>query len=199
MRIVGLLGGVASGKSSIARQLADLGAAVLDADQAGHQALRLPTVKAAAQQRWGDAILDAAGEIDRGRLARIVFAANPRGEQERKYLEQLTHPEIGRLLKQQAAQLQAAGVKLAVLDAAVMLEAGWSEMCQTLIFVDVPRDLRLQRALARGWTKEDFAAREGAQESLDRKRRLADAIIDNAGPPRQTRAQLERLWPSLVQ
>lgn len=199
MRILGILGGVASGKSFVACQFAQRGAAVLDADQAGHQALRLPHVKTAARQRWGATIFDPHGEIDRRRLAQIVFAAGPQGELERNYLEQLTHPEIARLLEQQAESLRASGVQLAILDAAVMLEAGWNKMCEKLVFVDAPRDVRLARALERGWTKEDFDAREGAQESLDRKRSLADEVIDNAGPPERTQAQIDRLWASLIQ
>ena len=104
MKILGLLGGVASGKSLVARQLAELGAVVLDADRAGHEALRLPAIEEAARGRWGDAVFGSDGHIDRSRLARIVFAPPPDGPRERKFLEALTHPEIGRRL---AAQAQA--------------------------------------------------------------------------------------------
>ena len=162
MKILGLLGGVASGKSLVARQLAELGAVVLDADRAGHEALRLPAVEAAARLRWGDAIFDPDGHIDRGRLAKIVFAPPPEGPKERKYLESLTHPEIGRRL---AAEVDAKNAifPLAVLDAALILEAGWDRLCNCFAFVEVPRELRLVRASQRGWTEEDFAAREAAQ------------------------------------
>ncbi len=108
MKILGLLGGVASGKSLVARQLAELGAVVLDADRAGHEALRLPNVEAAARQRWGDAVFGPDGHIDRSRLAKIVFAPPPDGPKERKYLEELTHPEIGRRLAAQAEALKTA-------------------------------------------------------------------------------------------
>ena len=80
MRILGLLGGVASGKSLVARQLGELGAVVLDANRAGHEALRLPSVEAAARRRRGDAIFGPDGHIDRARLASIVFAPPPRGQ-----------------------------------------------------------------------------------------------------------------------
>lgn len=198
MYIIGLLGGVASGKSLVARQLAGLGAGVLDADGAGHEVLRLPDIEAAARQRWGEAVLDADGRIDRARLARIVFADLPEGPPERRYLEQLTHPEIGRLLQRQAETMAARGTPAAVLDAPLLLEAGWDAFCDRLVLVDAPRETRLSRALARGWTKEDFLAREGAQESLDHKRKRADLIVDNSGPAERTQAQVERFWRSLV-
>ena len=198
MRIIGITGGVASGKSSVAEQLAALGAGVLDADRAGHEALRLPHVEAAARRRWGDAIFGPNGRIDRARLARIVFGSEPEAERERKYLEQLTHPEIGGLLRRQAEAFEASGIKVAVLDAALLFEAGWDEMCEKTIFVESPRELRLARALARGWTEEDFEARECVQDSLDRKRPRADVIIDNSHSPERTQAQIERFWTSLI-
>ena len=197
MRIIGITGGVASGKSRVAEQLAALGAGVLDADRAGHEALRLPHVEAAARRRWGDAIFGPNGRIDRAKLARIVFGAEPEAERERKYLEQLTHPEIGGLLKRQAEAFEAAGVRVAVLDAALLFEAGWDEMCEKTVFVESPREARLARALARGWTEEDFAARECVQESLERKRPRADVIIDNSGSAERTQAQVEQFWASL--
>jgi dephospho-CoA kinase len=198
MNIVGIVGGVASGKSMVARQFAALGAGVLDADRAGHDALRLPHVEAAARQRWGDAVFGPDGRIDRGRLARVVFAPGAEGRKERTYLEQLTHPEIARLLREQAGTLAAAGSGTAVLDAPLLLEAGWEQLCEKIVYVDAPREARLKRAVARGWSEEDFAAREGAQDSLDRKRGRAGAVIDNSGPPEETRRQVERLWALMI-
>ena len=194
MRVIGIVGGVASGKSLVASQLAELGATVLDADRAGHEALRLPHVEAAARARWGADIFDPAGRIDRRRLASIVFAPTDEAERERKCLEQWTHPEIGRRLVEQMEHARAAGAPAVVVDAAVMLEAGWDAQCDLLVYVDAPRAQRLARALSRGWSEEEFAAREKAQQPLEAKRGRADLVIDNGGPPEQTRAQLERLW-----
>jgi dephospho-CoA kinase len=198
MRIIGLLGGVASGKSLVAKQLAALGACVLDADRAGHEVLRLPQIETAARQRWGDKVFAPDGHIDRSRLAKIVFAPPPTGPRERQYLEQLTHPDIGRLVAEQAERMAACGTKVAVLDAPLILEAGWDRLCEKLVFVDAPRESRRARAMARGWTEEEFAGREGVQESLDSKRNRADVIIDNSGSSDHTQAQVERLWQSLA-
>ena len=198
MRIVGLLGGVASGKSLVARQLGELGAGVLDADRAGHEVLRMPRVVAAARARWGEAILSPDGGVDRSRLAKIVFADAPEGPQERDVLEQLTHPEIGRLLREQAAHLASDGFPVAVLDAPLLLESRWDQFCDVLVLVDSPWSLRLERAGERGWSEEDFAAREDAQETLEVKRERADVVVDNSGSPEATQAQVERLWHCLV-
>jgi dephospho-CoA kinase len=201
MKILGLLGGVASGKSLVARQLAELGAVVLDADRAGHETLQLPCIEAAARQRWGEAVFGPDGHIDRARLATIVFAPPPEGPTERKYLEELTHPEIGkRLLAQVGAATEPAKRPplMAVLDAALILEAGWDKLCDCFAFIDVPQGVRLARAVERGWTEADFAAREGAQESLDFKRARADVIIDNSGTADHTQAQVQRLWQFLI-
>jgi dephospho-CoA kinase len=197
MKILGLLGGVASGKSLVSQQLAELGAVILDADRAGHEALRLPHIEAAARRRWGDAVVGPDGQIDRSRLAKIVFAPPPQGPEERAYLEQLTHPEIGRRLAAQA-EAEKNHASLAVLDAALILEAGWDKLCDCFAFIDVPREMRLARALQRGWTEGDFAAREAAQESLDSKRARADVIIDNSGSVEHTQSQVHCLWQSLV-
>lgn len=198
MRIIGIIGGVAGGKSIVAKMFERLGAGILDADRAGHEALRLPQVEAAAKERWGNEIFGSDERIERARLARLVFAPGPEGRKERLYLEQLTHPQIAGLLQKQADDMAAAGAVYAVLDAPLLIEAGWEDLCENIVFIDAPREVRLERALQRGWNKEDFTAREDAQETLQRKRDNADVIIDNSASPEQTQAQIERFWASLV-
>jgi len=156
-------------------------------------------VKQEVSKRWGEQVFGPDGEINRRALAKIVFAPSPTGREALQYLEQVTHPKIGQRLHEQIEQLAATGrYQALVLDAPVMLEAGWHTLCNKIVFVDAPRELRLARALARGWTEADFTAREAVQESLDVKRRHADAIIDNSGPPESTQAQVRRLWQSLI-
>ncbi|MBN2023499.1 MAG: dephospho-CoA kinase [Pirellulales bacterium] len=198
LRVVGILGGVASGKSLVAQALVELGAGLLDADRAGHDVLRLAETEEAARRRWGEGILGPDGRIDRAKLAKIVFAATPEARTEREYLEQLTHPAIGQAIEQRIQSLVAEGKTVAVLDAALLLEAGWDRLCDTLVFVDAPRQKRLSRARSRGWSEEGFAAREAAQKTLDSKRRRADVIIDNSDSPEWTKAQIEHVWHTLV-
>ena len=197
MILIGILGGVASGKSEVSSRLRSLGAAVLDADRVGHAVLREAEVKRAVQRRWGEAVLDAAGEIDRRKVAEIVFAAVPESRAELTFLEQLTHPLIGQRLQEQLAELHREGAQAAVLDAPVMLKAGWDRLCQRIVFVDAPRDVRLARARQRGWTEADFAAREAAQEPLETKRSRADVTIDNSLTRQHLFAQVDRFWQSL--
>jgi dephospho-CoA kinase len=202
MRVLGLLGGIASGKSIVAKKLQELGAVVLDADRAGHDVLRLPHVKDAARKRFGASIFHTtgndAGEIDRKKLAAIVFAHTDEGRGELAFLEKLTHPEIGRRLQDQLDELAQQGVQVAVLDAPVMLKAGWDGFCDQIWFIDAPLDTRLERAKSRGWTAAEFRARELAQEPVERKRELADLVLDNSRDLEYTHRQIERFWPSLI-
>ena len=197
--VFGLIGGIAAGKTAVAHCFESLGAVVLDADRAAHEVLRSPEVEEAARNRWGLAIFDEDGRIDRRRLAQIVFSATPSGPKELAYLEQLTHPRIGEVLSRQGEEAVAGGKALAlVVDAPVMLEAGWGGFCDKIVFVDASREVRLKRVLQRGWSEKEFAARESTQESLDVKRSLADVTIDNSGSLEETQAQVERFCQSHI-
>jgi dephospho-CoA kinase len=197
MKIIGLLGGVASGKSMVANQLADLGAKVLDADKIGHEVLELPEVIDAIHKRWGDSVVDQHGKIIRSQVAKIVFAPLPKGQDERTFLEQLTHPLIIGLMQKRTAECKKAGVPAVVFDASLLAEAEMTGLCDLLVFVDCGPEIRLNRALDRGWKKADFEAREAAQKSLDFKQSQADVVIDNSGSTGQTQVQILGLWQSL--
>ena len=197
--VIGILGGIGSGKSFVAELMKARGAVVLDADRVGHEVLREPQVESAARERWGDGIFNSDGHIDRKRLAKIVFAPPPDGPGELAHLEQLTHARIGERLQEQIAEIASREHPAAlVLDAPVLLKAGWNQFCDKIVYVDAPHDVRLARVLARGWTEEELARREAAQEPLDVKRRLADLVIDNSGPAEATAAQMNVLWPQLI-
>jgi dephospho-CoA kinase len=198
MLILGLVGGIASGKSQVADCFRDLGAVVLDADQAGHAVLREPEVIAALQQRWGNGILDAAGQISRRAVARIVFAVG--NDAEREFLEQLTHPRIQMRLRQELAAVQALPQppRVVVIDAALLFEGGWDKLCDKIIFVDAPRDVRLERAVARGWSAEQFAAREAAQLPVEEKRSRSDLRIRNIRTLESLREVVRLTWQHLL-
>ena len=136
MKLIGLLGGVASGKSMVADMFRQLGAEVLDADRVGHEVLRMPAVRAAVGGRWGKDVIGPDGEINRPALAKIVFAPPPDGPRELAELERITHPEIRRRLQAEVEELARRGAKMAILDAPVMLKAGWNQLCDALVFVD---------------------------------------------------------------
>ena len=107
MHVIGLIGGVASGKSLVAAQLARLGAAVLDADRAGHEALRLPEIEAAARRRWGEAVFGADGHVDRARLAQLF--SPPRRRPPRAAIPPAIDPSGDRQAAQRADRVVAAG------------------------------------------------------------------------------------------
>ena len=146
----------------------------------------------------GDAVLDVSGNVDRAAVSRIVFEPTSTGAQELAYLEHLTHPRIRDRIQQRTAELAATGgAKAVVLDAAILLKAGWREFCDKIVFVEVPEAERIMRARRRGWSETDFSAREAAQESLDEKRKHADWVIDNGSSAVHTFAQVQRIWHSL--
>jgi dephospho-CoA kinase len=198
MRTLGLLGGIASGKSAVAQMLVKRGAVWLDADRTGHEVLREPDVKKALVKHWGKSILADVGEIDRKAVAEIVFAKTPEGAAELKWLEEQTHPRIRIKLEAELEKLRAENVPVAVLDAPVMLKSGWDKLCDVVWFVDTADEVRLRRALQRGWTAHEFWAREAAQEPLAVKRARADCVLDNSGELTYTERQVDRLWQQLI-
>jgi dephospho-CoA kinase len=197
--IVGIAGGIASGKTFITEELKRHGAAVISADDAAHEALKLEDVKQQARRRWGDTIFAADGQIDRKALGAIVFAPPPDGPRERKYLEELTHPHIGAIIRRQLDALaRSDSVPAIVLDLPLLVESGWHKFCDKILFVDTPLPLRQSRAALRGWTQEEFDRREAAQQTAASKRALADVVIDNSQDRESARAQVERFWHQIV-
>jgi dephospho-CoA kinase len=177
--VVGLIGGIGSGKSAVAAAFARQGAVVVSGDVAGHEALQQPKIRDQVVQRWGQGMMDDRGQIDRRKLAAIVF----NDPAERKTLEAMVFPWIERRLREQImAAKQDRRTPLIILDAAVMLEAGWSKECDRMLFVDAPTPLRLKRlAEGRGWTENEVRSRERAQMPSNEKRSRADAILENTG------------------
>jgi len=189
--VIGLIGGIGSGKSSAASAFAKHGARVISGDLLGHEALRDADIKRRVIEHWGSRVLDRQGEIDRPSLGAIVFG-NP---QERKKLEAIVHPYIKRRLAEEIAAAQAdERVKFIVVDAAVMVEAGWSKHCDRIVFVDAPRAVRLKRLAAqRKWTADEVAARENAQMSESEKKSHAHAVLDNSGSAEQLQEEVQTL------
>lgn len=197
VKLIGILGGIASGKSFVARCLEEFGAGRLDADGAGHAVLQDPAVEAAARARWGAEVFTPAGRIDRSALAKRVFGTSPTAAEDLSYLEQLTHPRIADRLREQAEALVAQGRSVLVLDAPVLIKAGWDGFCTHLLFVDSSLAKRQQRAAERGWKPDELEARELRQEPLDAKRQMADLYVDNSGSSEETKTRLARIWSEL--
>lgn len=193
--VLGLIGGIGSGKSVVAEEFARHGARIISGDRLGHEALRQPGIRERVVQRWGSDVLDGQGEVDRRKLGAIVFA----DDAERKALENIVFPFIEEGIRSEIEKAQNdPAVKLVVLDAAIMLEAGWNNVCDRIVYVDSPRALRLERlARQRGWTEKEVARREQAQMSLEEKAARADVKLDNSGSRAQTARQVEDLLKQL--
>jgi dephospho-CoA kinase len=176
--VVGLVGGIGSGKSVVAAEFSRRGARVIAGDQLGHEALRQPEVRDRIVARWGKDLVDGLGEIQRPKLAAIVFS----DEAQRKELEAITHPWIRRRIEEEVRRLKGdPAVTLIVLDAAILLEAGWNGVCDRLIYVDAPHEVRLERvARQRGWAPRVMEERELAQLPLTEKQVHADHVLDNS-------------------
>lgn len=208
--MIGLVGGIGAGKSLVADRFAALGALVLDADKVGHVLLERPPARDQVIARFGPAILgeapapaegsdadpDALPPIDRRALGAIVF----RDASARRDLEAILHPAMRKTFERAIGrESRRARVPAVVLDAAILYEAGWESLCDTVVFVDAPRDVRLARVAAtRGWTEETLDAREQAQGPIDEKRRRAFHVLRNDGTPEQLQAEVDALWPRLV-
>ncbi|MFO0842238.1 MAG: dephospho-CoA kinase [Gemmataceae bacterium] len=175
--VIGLLGGIGSGKSAAAEEFARRGARVINADALGHEALVQPAIRDAIVARWGEGVLDEQRRVDRRRLAAVVF----REEGARRELEALTHPFIRRRAEEEVARARRDQIPLVVIDAAVMLEAGWNDVCDRLVFVEASPEARLARVTGgRGWNRADWEARERAQLPLTQKYARADHVLDNS-------------------
>jgi dephospho-CoA kinase len=192
--IVGVIGGIGSGKSFVAGLLARRGGWLIPADQLGHEALLQDHVKHELVTHWGNRILKPTGDIDRRALGAIVFA----DDAERKALEAVVFPYIDQRIFAEIALANATSdAKFIILDAAILLETGWDEHCDKIIFVDTPRAERLKRLQAqRGWSEAELDRREAAQMPLHEKRRRADAILDNTGEPASLEPAIDRLLRS---
>jgi dephospho-CoA kinase len=180
----------------VARQFEKLGAAVIDADRLGHEVLRMAEVKERLVEEFGHRVLDTNGEVCRPQLAEIVFQPDsPAGGNSLVRLEKITHPEIGKLIRQQLLELAAQGFQVVVLDAAVMFKAAWDRMCDRIVFVESNYATRLERALARGWTKAQLDAREAQQLPVEQKRaRATDVIVNDETSSTTVEDQVKNLW-----
>jgi dephospho-CoA kinase len=179
--VVGILGGIGSGKSAVSRGLSNhFKTFLIDADRVGHDVLGIPTVQDDIRLAFGDSVFDGA-EIGRKSLAGKVFGSELHHKQALIELEKIVHPEIRRQVEKQLADIPDE-TDVVVLDAAVMLEAGWNDLCDTIVFVDTPFETRLKRVEEnRGWTADELRRREASQVSLEDKRAVSELIVDNSG------------------
>jgi dephospho-CoA kinase len=193
LKLVGLTGGIGSGKTTVARLAAERGVPVMDADQLAREVVAPgQPAHAAIAAAWPSAIA-ADGTVDRRRLGAIVFA----DPAERARLEAITHPRIQELAQARAAELARQGHRLAFYEASLLVETGRHGEFDGLVVVTASEDTQLRRAVARGLTPDEARARLAAQLPLGDKVRVATHVIENDGDLEATRAQVAKLIEAL--
>ena len=190
---IGLTGGIATGKSTVSRLLAERGAAIIDADVIAREIMEPGhPVLAAVSEPFGPGVLNADGTLNRKKLGEIVFS-NP---EERKALEALTHPAIRAEMKQRMEELEAADPhRLVVADIPLLYESGLDPLYERIMVVYVPREVQLTRLMLRdGLSKEAAEQRISAQMDIEIKKERADILIDNSGGLEETKRQIDDFW-----
>ena len=196
MQRVGLTGGIGAGKSTAAEMLRELGAYVVHADQLGHETYsKGGTARPRVLERFGNEILGDDGEIDRARLAGIVFG----DKNERLALEGIVWPEIRKLMSARLAEAEAAGAIVAVVEAAVMLEAGWEDLFDQVWTVETHRDVAKARLMARqSISASEADARLRAQLTSGERAKRSSVVIENRGTVEELKSAVTAAYENLI-
>ncbi len=192
--IIGLTGNIATGKSTVARMLRDLGATVIDADRVAHEVMRAGTpVHRAVVEAFGPQVLRPDGEIDRARLGAMVFS----DPQALARLEAIVHPAV---LEEVARRIAAAPTLVVVVEAIKLIESGMAEGFDALWVTTCPFEEQVRRLMAdRGLTRQEAELRVRAQPPQEAKIARADIVISTDGSLEETRAQVEAAWQALME
>jgi dephospho-CoA kinase len=190
--MVGLTGGIGSGKSTVAGILAKRGAVVVDADEIARMVVEpgMPALAALAEA-FGEEILRPDGSLDRAALAERAFVT----DETRKQLEAITHPAIGTEFLEQVAKAPADGI--VVHDVPLLVESKRGFEYGAVIVVEAPRELRLDRLEARGVARADAERRMALQASDEDRRKIAEWVLDNSGDVAHLERQIDAIWPEL--
>lgn len=195
MIVIGLTGGIASGKSTVAQMLSELGAVVIDADTVGHEAFS-PNTEAWRKvvAAFGKGILGQNDEIDRGKLAQIVFH-DPKAL---KKLNRIMHPLMHEIVRQRIEGLSRKGVKVVVLEATLLIEAKWTDLVDQVWVTISPEATVINRLITqKGFTEEQARGRIKSQTPISERAKHADVVIENKFDLAELRRKVEELWRKL--
>ena len=196
MFVIGLTGGIGTGKTEVANKLRAVGAEVVDADRVGHEVYARGTAgweEVVAQ--FGDGVLSPSGEVDRGKLGAIVFV----DQQALKRLNKIVHPRIRLIVQDRLRELERQGCDAAVVEAAVLLEARWRSLVDEVWVTTSPREQVVERVGFRsGLGPEEVESRIDAQMSQGERVHTADVVIDNSGSLEDLRERVRQLWTERV-
>ena len=192
MKVIGLTGGIGSGKSTVSQFLAELGAVILDADRVGHEALKPDTeVWREVVAAFGRQVLTPGGNIDRAKLGEIVFGK----PESLSRLNQIMHPRMFDMVKAQLEGYRRQGVDVAVLEAPLLIEAGWTSLVDE-VWVTVASESTVLRRLQEraGLSRAESLARIRSQLSSEERIKHADVVINNDGDLDELKARVGKLW-----
>ncbi len=196
IKVIGIAGGIASGKSTIAEMLESLGADIIDADKICHQLINTRDIAREITKKWGNHIQDDYGKIKRQELAKIVFS----DREDVSALNSIIHPKAIEQIKSEIAKLQdEASTKAIVLDVALLVESNLIDICNIMLFVDTRKDrcnARVQES--RKWSLDEITKREKFQGLLQRKKEIADVIINNNHSKEDTLNQVKDFWYQFI-
>ena len=196
MLVIGLTGGIGTGKSEAARQLEELGALIISADQVGHEAY---TVNTEAWEQvvatFGNGILQDDKEIDRRKLGGIVFS----DPSQLKKLNQIMHPRMARIVSDKIEAFRGQGVDTVVVEAALLFEAGWDSLVEEVWVTDAPEETIIGRLRERNGLSED-EAKKRINSQMDRMERIgrSDFVINNSGDMAELGTTIKELWDRRV-
>ena len=196
IKVIGIAGGIASGKSTIAEMLQSLGADIIDADKICHRLINTKDIAYEITKRWGNHIQDNCGNIKRDVLAKIVFSA----KEEVSALNSIIHPKAIKEIKSRIAILQAeAATKAIILDAALVVESNLIDICDIMLFVDTKQNICKTRVQnSRKWSLDEITKRERFQGLLQHKREIADIVINNDHSKEDTLNQVKDFWYQFI-
>jgi dephospho-CoA kinase len=200
MTVIGLVGRIGAGKSTVARMFADRGGIVIDADALAHEVLDEPEVVQDIAARFGGETVDAAGRVRREALAGLVFGDDPCREANLRDLEAIVHPRVRQRVVAALAACRRCPTDNAepvvILDVPLLVQAGWDGLCDRIVVVECEESVRTSRLAARGWSPRHIAARDRAWE----RGFVAPAAgsetwrVDASAEPAYTRSQVDRIW-----
>jgi len=196
MKVIGLTGSIGSGKSTVSQFLAELGAVIIDADKIGHEAYK-PDTEAWREvvAAFGRQILTPGGDIDRKKLGEIVFS----NAEALARLNQIMHPRMYDMVKAQLEEYQRQEADVVVLEAPLLIEAGWASLVDE-VWVTVASESTVLRRLKEqfGLSRQEALARIRSQLSSEERVKHADVVIDNDGNLDELRARVDKLWQGLT-
>ncbi|MGN1200542.1 MAG: dephospho-CoA kinase [Thermoguttaceae bacterium] len=194
--VIGIVGGIAAGKSFVTKEFIAQGAEHFDADKEAKELYNLPSVVSEIKKRW-PTVVDSKNVVDKSRLAQIVFSPTEQGARELSKLNALLHPILNGAFITWLKKRQDA--RLVILDAPLLLEAGMDSLIDYLVYVDADFAVRQKRAVERGWEPDEIIRRESRQLPLCEKKERADFCVNSSSSSSQVREQVAKIVATLFQ